>query len=79
MGQTNNNNMIQNKLTLDEAFRIQKDQMEQWQKILKPEVFTKFKDYVDRINTHKHMKDSYDVPRGTELQEILHNQIAPVI
>jgi len=58
-------------LTIEAALKIQRDQLNDWQAVLKPKVFTALKTWVTRYNTHPLVKDGYDICRGSEMDNFV--------
>lgn len=66
---------MKKEFTVKMGLEVQREQLTQWEKILKPEVFKLLKDYLDKFNSKldesKHKGD--DVPRGTTIDNLLGN------
>lgn len=57
--------------TKEEAIEIQKEQLKKWKSILKPIPFLTLKIWC--WNNNKKAKSGYDVKRGTDIDNFLHN------
>lgn len=59
--------------TMNDALKVQKEQLKGWQKILKPEAFDKLQKHAEEKN--KITKDPYKVFRGTDIHNFIHNNL----
>lgn len=66
---TNNDNF-----TKEDAIKIQRDQLDQWAKILKPEVFAKLEAHAIADNDHVSISNPFEIFRGTRIDNYLHNE-----
>ena len=65
--------MKDQEFTLEQGLKIQEDQLKQWQKIMKPEVYDKLKVYI--VASNKTAKTGNDVLRGYTIQNWISNNL----
>ena len=61
-------------LTVDERLAIAEEQLARWKTVLKPEVYFWLENRVNTINTHRDLRNGYDVFRGVEIASLLLNE-----
>lgn len=68
-------NMKNPQFTLGEGLIMQLSQVNKWKSVIKPEFHKLLDNEVLKLNdaVRATWKDGYDVPRGTEIDQIIHN------
>jgi hypothetical protein len=67
--------MTPKQFTIEQAIAVQQRQLNEWQKVLKPEIFRELKRIIDeKTEREKHdYKFGYEVMRGTDIDAAIWN------
>jgi hypothetical protein len=77
MEHQNKQKMTHTEFTTENALEIQKMQLNEWKTVLKTEAYNMLENAVMKRNTK--IKTTYDVVRGTEIENILHNEVIKIM
>ncbi len=59
--------------TVADGITVQKDQLKQWKKVLKPKVYALLVIWVTKYNDYPEHKDGYTITRGSEMSNFVQN------
>jgi len=67
--------MTQKQFTIEEGIAVQQRQLNEWQKVLKPEIFRELKRIIDeKTEREKHAyKSGHEVLRGIDIEDCIYH------
>ena len=65
--------MTTTEFTMEDAIRIQSEQLVEWAKVLKPEAYIMLLQHA--IKSNSKCKNPYEVFRGVDIENYIHNHI----